>query len=282
VNTIFRAGVSSANAQTFANNILAFLNKYNLDGIDIDWEYPVGTDGFWFTIFLSTLRQTLGANKVISIAASASYGNLKGMPIQTMSNYVDYIVFMTYDLHGQWDYGTDVDPGCSTPGACLRSHVNWTETSYALGMITKSGVNANQVVVGVTSYGRSFQMAQAGCTGPQCLYTGPSSGALAGRCTQTQGYLADAEIYEILATNPSASTSIDDNISQSDVIVYNQTQWAAYMSKTTKAARTNRYQGLKFGGVANWAVDLEDFHATPSATAQVSGGRFKNATARAL
>jgi chitinase len=42
---------------------------------------------------------------LISIAAPASYWYLKGFPIANISDVVDYIVYMTYDLHGQWDYG---------------------------------------------------------------------------------------------------------------------------------------------------------------------------------
>ena len=30
---------SSANISTFVNNMVSLCNQYNLDGIDIDWEY---------------------------------------------------------------------------------------------------------------------------------------------------------------------------------------------------------------------------------------------------
>jgi GH18 family chitinase len=39
--------------------------------------------------------------KSVSIAAPASYWYLKNFPIAQMSKVLDYIVYMTYDLHGQ-------------------------------------------------------------------------------------------------------------------------------------------------------------------------------------
>jgi hypothetical protein len=49
------------------------------------------------------------------------------------------------------------DDGC-VDGNCLRSYVNLTETNYALLMVTKGGAQSNKLMVGVTSYGRSFEM----------------------------------------------------------------------------------------------------------------------------
>jgi GH18 family chitinase len=71
-------------------------------------------------------------------------------------------------------------------------------------MITKAGVSSTKVIVGVSSYGRSFEMVDAGCTGPMCKYTGPDSGATPGKCTNTAGYLANAEIDQIIDSNDSA------------------------------------------------------------------------------
>jgi len=42
----------------------------------------------------------LPAGKTLSIAAPASYWYLKAFPIEAISAVVDYIVYMTYDLHG--------------------------------------------------------------------------------------------------------------------------------------------------------------------------------------
>lgn len=37
---IFRNGVSSGNRLLFANNVVQFLKRHDLDGLDFDWEYP--------------------------------------------------------------------------------------------------------------------------------------------------------------------------------------------------------------------------------------------------
>ncbi|OCK75262.1 glycoside hydrolase family 18 protein [Lepidopterella palustris CBS 459.81] len=265
---IFRNGVTAANRNTLATNIANFIKAHNLDGVDIDWEYPGApdipgippgsmSDGSNYAAFLSVLRGLL-PDKSVSIAAPASYWYLKPFPIKEISQTVDYIIFMTYDLHGQWDYGNKFsDPGCPG-GNCLRSHINMTETYNALSMITKAGASSNKVIVGVTSYGRSFQMTNSGCTGPMCTYTGPLSGATPGICTQTAGYISNAEINDIIARNGNIQ-QFKDIKSDSNILVYNSVQWVAYMDDNTKNNRISQYQKWNFGGMTDWAVDLQSF-----------------------
>jgi GH18 family chitinase len=197
---IFREGVTPANRLKMATSIADFIKKHNLNGVDIDWEYPGAPDipgipaggkddGKNYLAFLATLKNLL-PGKSVSIAAPASYWYLKQFPIKEISKVVDYIVFMTYDLHGQWDATNAFSQeGCDN-GSCLRSQVNLTETKLSLAMITKAGVPGRKVIVGVTSYGRSYKMAQAGCSDPSCQYTGDSSTSYAakGPCTDTAGY----------------------------------------------------------------------------------------------
>ena len=49
------------------------------------------------------------------------------MPIKDISTMIDYIIYITYDLHGQWDYGNQWTTPGFPAGDCLRSHVNRTE-----------------------------------------------------------------------------------------------------------------------------------------------------------
>lgn len=46
------------------------------------------------------MREKLPEGKSLSIAAPASYWYLKPFPIAEISKVVDYIIYMTYDLHG--------------------------------------------------------------------------------------------------------------------------------------------------------------------------------------
>lgn len=335
---IFREAVKPANRHKFASNVAKFLQKHGLHGVDFDWEYPgepdipgipAGNkdDGANYLAFLRELRQQMPATRSISVAAPASYWYLKHFPIAEISHVVDYIVYMTYDLHGQWDYGNKwASPGCKH-GNCLRSHVNMTETHWALAMITKAGVPSAKVVAGVAAYGRSFQMTDPSCHGPHCTFTGPKSGATPGNCTRTAGYISNAELNDIrrglhdgpniklnairtqndnqqpifnspnmdkqgendsltstdlhlqgsntpwttksnmtgseTGTDNSASggkvTEYFDSASQSNILLYDHDNWAAYMTPENLAARQETYRSLNLGGTALWALDLASF-----------------------
>lgn len=198
-------------------------------------------------------------DKSLSIAAPASFWYLKQFPIKDIAGLLDYIVYMTYDLHGQWDAGNKwSSPGCPS-GNCLRSHINEIETLNALTMLTKAGVPSNKILVGVSSYGRSFQMADPSCTGPMCLYTGDRlhSNARKGRCTDTAGYISNAEISEI-----NGKTWTDD--SSKALVMVDGDLWVSYMDDSLKNKRTQLYKGYNMGGTIDWAVDLGEFHNPPS------------------
>ncbi|KAF4450549.1 glycoside hydrolase family 18 protein [Fusarium austroafricanum] len=248
-----------ANRELFAANLAKFAEEEDIDGIDIDWEYPGATDilaggnaigaksdGLNYLRFLTVLRDKLSSGKSVSIAAPASYWYLKAFPIDKIAEVVDYIVYMTYDLHGQWDYGNPNAFDMCESGKCIRSHV------------TKAGVPNNKIFVGESSYGRSFRMAKDGCWKSMCEFTGSrtESDANPGRCTKTGGYLAYAEIQEIVLSGKGRAFYDED--SESDIILYDG-DYVSYLDPRSKLERRVIWQDLNFGGSIDWAVDLQEF-----------------------
>ncbi|KAL7936765.1 hypothetical protein V8C35DRAFT_296407 [Trichoderma chlorosporum] len=291
-NIIRQAIITNKNA--FTTNLAQFVRDEGIDGIDIDWEYPgapdilvngqpIGqkNDGADYLSFLTLLKQKLGSEKSVSIAAPASYPYLKAFPMDRISAVIDYIVYMTYDLHGQWDYGNANAFDMCPSGRCIRSHVNITETRNSLAMLTKAGVPNNKIFVGEASYGRSFHMAVDGCWGPTCDFTGSrlKSDARPGRCTKAPGYLAYAEINKIIK-NGDDIQAFHDAASESNIMLY-KGDYVSYMSTALKETRRNEWKELNFAGTIDWAIDLQSFTADdlnappvipkPGATGCVSG-----------
>ncbi|KAJ2006439.1 hypothetical protein GGI04_001885 [Coemansia thaxteri] len=250
-----RNAMLPANVDTVVTNLVNWMNANQLDGLDIDWEYPgapdipgipagLPSDAPNYLNFLKKLKAKMPAGKSLSIAAPASYWYLKQFPITDMAQQLDYIVYMTYDLHGQWDYGNQ------WTGNWLKSHVNWTETQQALNLITHAGVPSNKVLLGLGAYGRSFQQVDPNCSGPNCKFTGPNSGALPGKCTNAAGYISLAEIEQLSDVR---SKTVDDG---STIVTYGSNQWVAYLTKQQMVDRTNWASGKNLGGTIVWAADL--------------------------
>ena len=94
--------------------------------------------------------------------------------------------------------------------------------------VTKAGVPTRKIFVGESSYGRSFKMADPKCGGPKCTFLGDrlNSPAKEGRCTKTAGYIANAEIYEIIDSQEVALPDgpkirvTHDRASNSDILIY--------------------------------------------------------------
>ena len=101
----------------FCSECVRLCNEYNLDGVDLDWEYPTyaaktylddgGTyyngadpaDKQNFTTLVKDLREALGPDKLISFAAASDdFHSGDYMEYKKVLDYVDYINVMTYSM----------------------------------------------------------------------------------------------------------------------------------------------------------------------------------------
>ncbi|KAI0774197.1 glycoside hydrolase [Fomes fomentarius] len=149
---------------TLANNLLTMYDRYRLDGIDIDWEYPSQDgdggnlespeDSANFLDFLRTLRNTLPPNATITAATqTVPFADANGKPMQNVSEFarvLDWVLLMNYDT-----WGSSSRPGPNAPlsNACNNSTQSNANALSALQLWTAAGFAPRQLVLGVPSYG---------------------------------------------------------------------------------------------------------------------------------
>lgn len=115
VSRYFSSAVATDESrETFASNIKDAYEKFHLDGIDIDWEYPgqQGSGGNLvdpydsrnFLSFLQVLRDVLPPDARITAAAqTVPFTDASGDPLKDVSDFVhvlDWILIMNYDVWG--------------------------------------------------------------------------------------------------------------------------------------------------------------------------------------
>lgn len=137
----------------FAENCLAAVKTYGLDGIDIDWEYPSSNsagisaspnDISNFTLLMKDLRATLGKDRLLTIA---TYAGVKYYDFKNVTQYLDFVNIMTYDMGRPPYHHSALYSSSKTKNSCAES----VEKHY------QAGVPYGKLVLGVPFYGKPAQ-----------------------------------------------------------------------------------------------------------------------------
>ena len=106
------AQAAGENRAVFVNNLVNFVNEHNLDGIDIDWEYPQQANGWNNFISLCGDLKTRLPGKRISAALSGSTPSKSSFPGNVQSGIwtvLDAIHIMSYDMQNSWPTHSDAN-----------------------------------------------------------------------------------------------------------------------------------------------------------------------------
>lgn len=162
----FSAIASTVNTRrNFAHQCVELCKRYNYDGIDIDWEYPVFADKQNFTALMQSVRDSLNAlgvqkNKtyLLSAAVSAAPANMNNIEWAIVKNIFDFINVMTYDFFGAWENNTNHNAPLYAPS---QGDATFNCSSAMLTLINTHGVHASKLNMGIAFYGRSAKTVNA-------------------------------------------------------------------------------------------------------------------------
>ncbi|KAJ6538875.1 glycoside hydrolase family 18 protein [Mycena vulgaris] len=173
---------SASNRTTFVKSVTNLIQKYDLDLVDFDWEFP-GVQGIGCNIvsssdtenFLSMLQELraspIAANITLTAAtAVVPFPTTNTSTIAEFATVLNWIVPMVYDLSWNWTAGSPriqrALPSAPLDDSCYATTLGVTGTGLtgrgsarsAVEAWTSAGIPSSQIVLGVPSYGHSFNV----------------------------------------------------------------------------------------------------------------------------
>ncbi|GAA5944465.1 glycoside hydrolase family 18 protein [Sporobolomyces koalae] len=160
----FSTAVATSNTRkTFVANIKKMVDKYNVDGVDIDWEYPgtQGNDGNIVSsadtanmlLFLQALRKAMPDKRLSTCTTQQAYIGANGSPLTDVSAFgkvLDNILVMNYDV---WGASSTPGPNAPLSDACPNSNQPNANMVSAIQAWTDAGMPASKILMGVPAYG---------------------------------------------------------------------------------------------------------------------------------
>jgi len=157
------AAASPESRAVFIKSAQDVIQQYGLDGIDLDWEYPI--NGAWglvdatkadrdnFTALLNELRQALGKEKLLTIAVGANVQSPKEwVDVKAIAPALDYINLMTYDMaYGTQYFNANLYDSKTWPTVAAADKYS---ADFVVNNYLAAGLKPSQMNLGIGFYGR--------------------------------------------------------------------------------------------------------------------------------
>ncbi|ORY34229.1 glycoside hydrolase superfamily [Naematelia encephala] len=162
------ASQTDSSRSAFAQQVKSFIDTFNLNGVDIDWEFPVyGSQGYKlptsdpnarprddddapnFALLLQAIRSAIGSDKLLSVALPSRQQDMLAYTNSTivalMDSSLDFWNVMSYDAVNRRDSLTDYHAGGIV--------INRTIDAYS-----SVGIAKNKMNIGYPTYARYFEL----------------------------------------------------------------------------------------------------------------------------
>ena len=245
------------NREVFAQSCADFISEHRLDGIDLDWEYPVSgglsgngnrpEDKENFTLLLAAVREKLdalekkdGRKYDLTIAGAASRDYLKKIEPGKVAALVDHIFIMAYDMHGPWDDYADLNAPLYMPKEDSPQYKN--SVYDGIQSYLESGVPADKLVMGIPLYGYIYTGVSGQNNG---LYSAWQSAKAITYTAIAENYLSNAayaKLYHAQAKVP---------------YLYGNNTFISYDDAASVAKKAELANELGLAGVGFWELSQD-------------------------
>jgi chitinase len=171
----FSEAAATAQARRqFARSAVALVARHDLDGLDIDWEYPTlpgpgishaPEDRDHVPLLLQAVREALqtltaqtGRRYQLTLAAADGEA-ARGLDLPRIVPWVDAIHLMTYDFHGSLEGGTGHHAGLRRSASAPDGT---RDSVQAVDAFLAAGAPADKLLLGMAFYGKRFHDVGAG------------------------------------------------------------------------------------------------------------------------
>ncbi|KAJ2514861.1 hypothetical protein H4217_005520 [Coemansia sp. RSA 1939] len=300
-STYFSTLVKNTSAgNPFIASIVSFVESNDLDGIDIDWEYPgrEGNDGNVidkandtpnYLKFVTNLRAAFttkfgSGKKLITMAVRVQPFDVNGSPSTDVSGFakvVDFANLMQYDINGAWMEITgpnaplNFEQGKATPLSFVSAIDAWTGAGWPAAQLNVGlafyGRATNALVDMSKSLGNQYQPQELGVL-PVC--GGETDGVWQWKHLRDQGVLT--------STGQAASPWVrawDDTTKTPWLFNPNIKQFVSYDDPQSIAAKIDYAKSKSIGGAMVWSMYmdykgelLDTIHTSWNGATSSSGG----------
>uniref|UniRef100_A0A0N4Z258 Glyco_18 domain-containing protein n=1 Tax=Parastrongyloides trichosuri TaxID=131310 RepID=A0A0N4Z258_PARTI len=249
--------------EKFNNMIISIFNfvKFsNLDGFDLDWEFPAWGPGaksiekekFSYLIQkLSYLFNQDPSKKYLLTAAVAGPYTIayKSYDFYTMNKYLDFIQIMNYDFH----IFSKIEPfvGFNAPLHAEKFEIfiaGRMNSAYTTEYYLKNGISSKKLVFGIPTYGRGFKLLEKHLHFLYAPAIGPSFLGSSYSYAESCKYLEDRNFTYVWKQN--AATGYLYN---------NDRDWIGLETEESIKEKASYAASKKLGGIMIFALYEDDY-----------------------
>lgn len=245
---------SSTRKTAFINSLIKFTKEWELDGIDMCWQFPAQRGGVEedkrnFINLLSDLKRVFMPKEWLLTVHIMGKQHIidQSYDMKSISMIVDYINLAAFGYHRSWFKST----GIFSP---LRSD-NEKNVEYMVDYTIQKGAAPSKILLGLPTHGQAYLVEEKIQRGQYLeLY---SNQTYKSQGTNHAGLIAYYEICYDIRTSDGWNEEWDQE--SSTPVAYNNKKFVSYEDERSLLEKVRLVTKYNLGGIMLWSLDMDDF-----------------------